>query len=64
MNAWPTFTINPAEEFPHLDRAPIVEAVIHWRARSETALDRDNLLERLKTEQDAHTVSPSKRRLH
>ena len=49
MNARPTFTIDLAEEFPHLNRAPIVEAVIHWRARSEKALDRENFLEQLKT---------------
>ena len=48
MNARPTFTIDPAEEFPHLDRAPIVEAVIHWRARSEKSLGREDLLEQLK----------------
>ncbi len=48
MNARPTFTINPADNFPHLNRAPIVEAVIHWRARSEKEVDRESLLEELR----------------
>lgn len=32
MPARSTFTINLKEGFPHLPGAPIVEAVIHWRA--------------------------------
>lgn len=42
------FTIDLKESFPHLPHAPIVEAVIHWRARSEKALEPDKLLEELK----------------
>lgn len=42
------FKIDLAEEFPTLARAPIVEAVIHWRARAETWPSREELLERLK----------------
>ncbi|NMC21715.1 MAG: TIGR04255 family protein [Thermogutta sp.] len=35
--------IDPEERFPRLARAPIVEAVIHWQARAEAALDREAL---------------------
>jgi uncharacterized protein (TIGR04255 family) len=42
------FKIDLSERFPHLARAPIVEAVIHWRARSEKAVEREKLLECLK----------------
>ncbi len=48
MNAQAALTIDPTQKFPHLDRAPIVEAVIHWRARSEKAHPRDELLRQLK----------------
>ncbi len=42
------FMINPTETFEHLPNAPIVEAVIHWRARSEKKLEPDAFLEQLK----------------
>ena len=42
------FTIDLNETFEHLPKAPIVEAVIHWRARSENELDPDDLLPALK----------------
>jgi uncharacterized protein (TIGR04255 family) len=47
MPARPTFTIDLKEGFPKLPRAPIVEAVIHWRARSEKKLKRDELRQQL-----------------
>ncbi len=47
MNARPLFKIDLSERFPHLARAPIVEAVIHWRARSEEKLKRDELRQQL-----------------
>ncbi len=42
------FRIDLTETFEHLPKAPIVESVIHWRARSEKKLDPDALLNRLK----------------
>jgi uncharacterized protein (TIGR04255 family) len=43
------FQIDLTETFEHLPNAPIVEAVIHWRARAETKLEPATLLEQLKT---------------
>lgn len=37
------FQIDLSEPFPHLPRAPIVEAVIHWQARAEAKLSEDEL---------------------
>jgi uncharacterized protein (TIGR04255 family) len=42
------FTIDLKEPFEYLPKAPIIEAVIHWRARSEKELERDDLLSALK----------------
>jgi uncharacterized protein (TIGR04255 family) len=42
------FKIDLSESFEHLPNAPIVEAVIHWRARAEKKLEPDALLEQLK----------------
>lgn len=42
------FKIDLTESFEHLPGAPIVEAVIHWRARAEQKLEPDVLLEQLK----------------
>jgi len=42
------FKIDQSESFDHLPHAPIVEAVIHWRARAEKKLEPDALLEQLK----------------
>ncbi len=42
------FKIDLAETFEHLGNAPIVEAVIHWRARAEATLEPNDLLRRLK----------------
>jgi uncharacterized protein (TIGR04255 family) len=41
----PEFEINFDEPFEHLSKAPIVEAVIHWRARAEKVLDPNDLKE-------------------
>ena len=41
------FTFGSAAEFPHLPSAPIVEAVIHWRARINKALVPNDLKEQL-----------------
>ena len=43
------FKIDLSESFEHLPNAPIVEAVIHWRARAEKKLEPATLLEQLKT---------------
>ncbi len=43
MNHPHQFTIDLNERFPRLDHPPIVEAVIHWRARSQKELVRDEL---------------------
>jgi len=48
VNTRHTFQIDLSEHFPHLARAPIVEAVIHWRARSDKTLQREALLDQLK----------------
>lgn len=41
------FTIDLSETFPHLPGAPIVEAVIHWRARAGSGLEPDALRQEL-----------------
>lgn len=41
------FTFNLQDEFPHLPSAPIVEAVIHWRARINKTLVPADLKEQL-----------------
>lgn len=33
------FTLDLDEQFPHLKRAPIIEAIIHWQAHASVALD-------------------------
>jgi uncharacterized protein (TIGR04255 family) len=42
-----TFQFDLDEQFPHLPSAPIVEAVIQWRARAETAWEVDPLRQQL-----------------
>jgi uncharacterized protein (TIGR04255 family) len=37
------FMLDLDETFPHLNRPPIVEAVIHWQARAQNALEPDAL---------------------
>ena len=41
------FQLDFTEAFPHLPDAPIAEAVIHWRARSEKPAQPDELREQL-----------------
>ena len=48
MPAHANFKIDLKESFEHLPNAPIVEAVIHWRARSEKKLVPAELLRQLK----------------
>ena len=43
MSLKPKIKINLEEEFPHLPHAPIVEAVIHWRARPEKNIQSNEL---------------------
>jgi hypothetical protein len=43
----PAFELAPGEPFPHLPRAPIAEAVIHWAARAGKELDRQALQQQL-----------------
>lgn len=42
------FRIDVSEAFEHFPNAPIVEAVIHWRARAETKLEPAAVLETLR----------------
>ena len=62
MSDIPKFKIDRTEKFNNgkpLAKAPVHEAVIHWRARSETQLVADELLQKL-TEKlsDYPTISP------
>lgn len=47
MKPGQTFQFNLAETFPHLEHAPIEEAVIQWVARAETTLTPDDLRQQL-----------------
>ena len=40
--------IDPSERFPHLARAPIVEAVIHWQARAKREWQPDQIEKELR----------------
>ncbi|MEX1028043.1 MAG: hypothetical protein WD049_08560 [Candidatus Paceibacterota bacterium] len=42
------FVMNLDEEFPHLPKAPLVEAVIHWQALPADAYEPAKLLGQLK----------------
>ncbi len=55
------FKIDLSEQFEHLPRAPIVEAVIHWRARAEKKLEPEELLTLLKAKLPEY---PSSQRQH
>lgn len=48
MNLPAELRIDLDEQFPHLARAPIVEAVIHWQARARKNLEPEQLGEHLK----------------
>ncbi len=50
MNIGTGFKIDLSEIFPHLEHAPIVEAVVHWRARSENTLEAEQLQTQLKNQ--------------
>jgi len=43
VNSHQGMNIDLSERFPHLARAPIVEAVIHWRARSESMQNQEQI---------------------
>lgn len=51
------FKIDFNESFEHLPNAPIVEAVIHWRARSEKKLVPAELLQQLKERLPDYPIS-------
>ena len=53
------FKIDLGETFEHLPNAPIVEAVIHWRARAEGKLEPSDLLVRLKDKLPDYPTSQS-----
>ena len=46
--AKPVFEIDLEQKFPHLSRAPIVEAVIHWQARAQRTLEPDAIRSELR----------------
>ncbi len=54
MPVRPIFAIDLDEEFTHLPGAPIVEAVIHWRAPAGLPLDTQKLQDDLKTRFDQY----------
>jgi uncharacterized protein (TIGR04255 family) len=64
MTVQPVFTIDLDKKFDHLPRAPIVEAVIHWRARSEKELDRDELRKQLVEALPGYPKVKTQRELH
>lgn len=43
------FKLDLDETFPHLNRPPIVEAVIHWQARAQNPLEPESLAQALAT---------------
>ena len=49
MAAKKAFHIDLDQEFPHLDHAPIVEAVIHWRARATPHFPSSEMVDILRT---------------
>lgn len=57
------FTIDFNESFPHLDHAPIVEAVIHWRARAEKTLEPEKLLQELKDRLPEYPITRSQQKV-
>jgi len=52
------FRIDLTRDFPDLPRAPIVEAVLHWRAVATTNLDEQGLRERLAESFADYEISP------
>jgi uncharacterized protein (TIGR04255 family) len=55
------FELDFSESFPHLDRAPAVEAVIHWRARIGHAWERPEIQGRLAEELKEYPQSAPQR---
>ena len=53
--------IDHAESFPHLGNAPIVEAVIHWRAEPSEEFDPDACSTFLKTKFQEYEIKPQHR---
>ena len=53
--------IDIAQEFPHLSRAPIVEAALEIRARAEGAWEESSILEQLKTRLPDYPAALSQR---
>ncbi|MGD1906843.1 MAG: TIGR04255 family protein [Leptolyngbyaceae cyanobacterium] len=47
MSPLPKFSIDFSEEFPTLDAAPSIEAVIHWQAKASKPLERQALQDEL-----------------
>jgi len=64
MSAQPAFTIDLKEKFKHLPRAPIVEAVIHWRARGEKKIKHDELRDELLKALPGYPEAKTLRELH
>jgi len=64
MAAQPVFKLDLSERFPHLPRAPIVEAVIHWRARSEQRLAREDLRRELTSALPDYPTIKTQHELH
>jgi uncharacterized protein (TIGR04255 family) len=57
------FTLDLKESFPRLSRAPIVEAIIHWQARAQNALEPDALKQTLATRLPNYPQSAAMQRI-
>jgi len=64
MDNRPVFRMELSEDFPHLDHAPIVEAVIHWRARGEANLEPEKLRSQLAGKLPDYPAVKSQQELH
>lgn len=56
--------IDVSEVFTHLENAPIVEAIIHWEAKGERALEPDVLLRELKSRLPKYPRTKLQHELH
>ena len=56
-----SFQINVAREFPHLPKAPIVEALIQWQASPSKSLDREDLKKELAGRFSAYSLDVQQR---
>jgi len=52
------FQIDQSKRFPHLPRAPIVEAVLHWQAAASTQLDKEALEVQLQKSFPDYEIAP------